>query len=266
MDPHLRVEEGIVGIRLDGPPDIADRFRVDHRKRGTTKLVVDRIRDLRRLPEFKSTFGGALCVVMDPTIDERRLIDWFMEEGITAMDFLLPDGNYQKPPVPCAPPEAFRDFFIRAFDYCESLGENAPNIRLFDYIVRGLTGEISGLDSLGGDLSQICVIESDGSIAVSDVGRICPTLREDKLNVISDDLDCHAAVYNLDQIQQLSDKCTECEYLASCGGGYLPHRFDGETFKNPSYYCEALYGICDHIYKRLTSELNKVGYTQSAGS
>jgi uncharacterized protein len=41
----------------------------------------------------------------------------------------------------------------------------------------------------------------------------------------------------------------------SCGGGYLPHRFNGIHFKNPSIYCDALYALSDRMLQVLRADL-----------
>ncbi len=246
------------GISFDGPPEIADVFRIDHQGRGTTNRVSKNIRSYGGSANFKATFGGVLCVVMNPDIDERKLIDWFVMHDIGGIDFLLPDANYFSPLPPLYTPELYGKFLVRAFDYWVSLDANAPNIRLFDYIIRGLTGEVTGLDSLGGDLSLLCVVESDGSIGISDVGRICPPLRIDKLNILDHALNLHSEIYDIENLQKLSVTCASCKHLRSCRGGYLPHRFDGTSFQNPSYYCSALYEISEHIYRYLKTELSRI--------
>jgi uncharacterized protein len=119
----------------------------------------------------------------------------------------------------------------------------------------GLLGVKPELDSLGGDLSRLCVVESDGSIGVSDVARICPPLSTDVLDVFESPLDAHASAYQVADIQEISDTCKRCRYRMPCGGGYLPHRFDGSSFRNPSLYCAALYSLADTMFDVLRADL-----------
>lgn len=243
------------GISLDGPPEIADKFRVDHKGIGTTNRVIQNIHKFQENSSYKNTFSGILCVLTNPAINSKELIDWFINNGFRNIDFLLPDGNHSRQPNPKYQLKDFTNFLISAFDYCISFTKNAPRIRFFEYMIRGLTGEKLTLDSFGGDLSNICTVESDGSIGLNDVGRICKPLQNEYTNVFKNSLTDHLDYYKLSEIQNLSKKCKKCTYLSACGGGYLPHRFDGLSFQNPSYYCETLYNVSEHIHNTIINEL-----------
>lgn len=252
LDPEwvkLFDEFGIsFGISLDGPPELADQHRVDHRGAGSTHRVVDNIRTLYSMEAFRDSFGGILAVLMDlDSCSPEALLDWFADLHVPSIDLLLPDGNYADPPPGAPAPSRYGDFLIRAFDHWLAMDSTAPNVRLFDHLIRGMWGEAPSLDSLGGDIGMLCVIETDGTIGESDVGRICPPLRVDRLSIFSNALEEHSHASVAAQSQALCATCLTCPVLHMCGGGYLPHRFDGVSFQNPSYYCEALKRLCTHI-------------------
>jgi uncharacterized protein len=245
------------GISLDGPPEYADKYRVmRHDGSGSTQRLLDNVLELRRQGStFDELFGGFLCVV-NPEIDGADLVDWFVENGFNSFDFLLPDGNRQNPPQGWTGVVPYRQFLLSAFDRWYSLGSKAPRIRKFELMMAGLIGGQVFLDALGGDLRLLCVVESDGSIGVSDVTRICGgEYSNDVLNIFDHALDEHVTRYRIDEVQQVCSQCRECPYLASCGGGYLPHRFDGLTFANPSLYCEALYALSERMTQVLHADL-----------
>jgi uncharacterized protein len=120
----------------------------------------------------------------------------------------------------------------------------------------GLMGSQTPLDALGGDLRALCVVESDGSIGVNDVTRICGgDFSHDTLNLFEDRLDRHVEAYRIAELQQVCGQCQACPYLSSCGGGYLPHRFDGVGFANPSLYCDALFALSARMERALREDL-----------
>jgi uncharacterized protein len=120
----------------------------------------------------------------------------------------------------------------------------------------GFMGVKPQLDALGGDLRKLCVVESDGSIGVSDVIRFCQgEFSVDRLNVFRDPLDARTGAYRVDELQRLCSQCEGCPHLKSCGGGYLPHRYDGYSFANPSMYCEALYALGDRMSAALRADM-----------
>src|SRR5262249_15732247 len=190
---------------------------------------------------FEKQFLGALCVI-DPQTNGGSMVRWMMAQGFMAFDFLLPDATYVNLPDRWPGAAEFGRFLAEALDYWASLGRNAPEIRLFEFMMMGLMGVPPPLDALGGELRSICVIETNGAIGVLDTLRIWGDFyATDQLNVSDDPLDVHAIHYQLDKIQKACSQCTNCPYFAACGGGYLPHRYDGNSFDNPSLYCEALY-------------------------
>jgi len=244
------------GLSLDGPPELADRHRVFLNGKGSTKRLLEVVQRLRADgPEFDNLLGGVLCVV-DPRIDGAALVRWFVEHGFRAFEFLLPDGTYINPPAGWTGSEPYRRFLLEAFEEWYHMGSDAPQIRIFEMMMLGLMGQKTSLDALGGDLQALCVVESDGSIGISDVLRIClGEYASDSLSIFDQPLDAHVEHYRVDEIQRPSPVCLECPHFSSCGGGYLPHRFDGTSFSNPSLYCGALYALSARMYQALRDDL-----------
>jgi len=242
-----------IGISLDGPPKINDINRVDHKGKGSTDKLLTIIKSLKNNPNVKDKFDPGFCCVINPSlINGSELVRWFAQNKITSYDFLLPDGNIKNFPQNWVGTEPYKDFLISAFDEWFNMGKEAPSIRMFELMMMGFLGVKVTLDSLGGDLSKLCVVESDGGISVNDVTRICGgDFSNDKLNIKTNPLEDKNIYFQISKLQDLSDTCKECKYLSSCGGGYLPHRFDGNSFKNPSMYCDALYSLSEHIYNNM---------------
>lgn len=244
------------GLSLDGPAALADRFRVRLDGRGSTEELLAKVHTLRAAsPLFDRTNTGVLCVA-NPDADGGALVRWFSEQGFRAFDFLLPDGNYANLPPGWRGAEPYRRFLVSAFEEWYGMGKAAPRIRTFEVMIRAFMGERPVLDALGGDLRALCVVETDGSIGISDVARICGgKFSRDTLNVFEHRLDMHAEGYGLDEIQAPCDSCRRCPYVDNVGGGFLPHRFDGASFDNPSIYCPALCGLAEVIYEHLREDV-----------
>ncbi|MEQ1586821.1 MAG: radical SAM protein [Cyclobacteriaceae bacterium] len=244
-----------IGISLDGPEQITDANRVDHMGRGITHKLLAIIKKLREYNP--DSFSPGFCCVVNPTlIAGDELVRWFSQQEIDSYDLLLPDGNYINYPAHWEGAGSYSDFLISAFNEWFQMGARAPRIRKFEQMILGMFGNEIRLDSLGGDLKGICVVESDGGITVNDVARLCGGIfAKDELTIFQNTLDSHVTHFEIDELQELSDKCKSCRFLSSCGGGNLPHRFDGVSFKNPSIYCEALYNLSEHIYTRVKETL-----------
>lgn len=247
------------GISIDGPSLIADSQRVFHSGRGTTEQLLKTIVELRSTcPRFAEHNPACLCVV-NPDIDGGELIRWFYDNGFRAVDLLLPDGSIANLPHPWHGPEAYTRFLISAFDEWRSLPAPGLSVRKFETILSSHLGIPHGLDSLGGDLRALCVVETDGGITLSDVARMCGgKFASDSLNIFSDSLGCHVPYFELESLQKPCEKCRNCSQFSACGGGYLPHRYDGRSFDNPSLYCESLFALAEHARRVLIDELNGV--------
>ncbi len=244
------------GISCDGPEEFADKRRIHKDGRGSTQELLEIIRTLRDGSSlFDDLKPGFLCVV-DPLADGRRVIRWFSEQQFRSFDLLLPDCTLANLPQGWVGPEPYRQFLLDAFDEWHSLGAKAPRIRLFEQMLSAFLGVRPSMDYLGGDIRRLCVIESDGSMGLSDLLRICGgRFAEDELNVFDDRLDAIGRTHELDRLRQPCATCQNCVYFDACGGGLLSHRFDGVSFDNPSAYCSVLYSLADAAFEKWRAAL-----------
>lgn len=236
-----------VGISIDGPPEINDISRVYHDGSGSTHDLLDRIESVKESCKQFGVEFGYLCVI-NPSISGRRLVDWFVDQGIDSFDLLLPQGNYVNPPHGWIDGSDYKRFLLEAFDRWIELGAKAPRIRKFELMLAGLLGAQPALDSLGGDISQLVVVETNGAIVPNDVLRfIGGEFSKDELDVFSSSLSQHHDFFRLSEIQRPSEKCLECHVFGACGGGYLQDRFDGKSFENPTLHCETMYALSERM-------------------
>jgi uncharacterized protein len=147
--------------------------------------------------------------------------------------------------------DAIREYLIAAFDTWIACGDPKFRIRLFAHMMRAIFGMRSGLDAFGGDLWGMLVVESDGSYQLLDVLRI-HGLGEvaTGLGLQDHSLDDYLRDTK-ERFPQACGTCKACPVLPVCGGGYLPHRFDGVGYDNPTVYCGVLYDLIAHIQSYL---------------
>ena len=244
-----------LGISMDGPREIHDRFRVTHDGHGSYDVVQAGISYMRDagLPV------SILCVVPFGA-NGAHVQRCFSELGAGRISYLLPDFTHDSiaavwaahGPSPCA------DFLIPAFDYWWNQGTLDVLVEPFMNITRLVMGGESVLDMLGNRPFGFVFVESDGSIEGLDVLKVCAEGTSNTgLNVLTDDFD---KLSTLEQPQfravfsspALPDACQSCRERMTCSGGYLPHRWSrGNSFNNASVWCRDLLLVFEHIRQRL---------------
>ncbi len=248
-----------ISLSLDGPKMANDKHRLDHSGKSTFSSVEKALTLLKSHP---SIFSGVIAVI-DPSNDPEEVLSYFANLSIPQLDFLLPDANYLSPPIrKSGNSNYYKDWLERCFD---KWFDEYPDlkIRTFDSILAGLLGMPSDTDGFGfGDVSLI-TIETDGSYHDLDVLKI--TGAGTSLNGSSIFTSSIYEALGTDQIKlhrQLLKKeglckiCQECSVVDICGGGAVPHRYNGEDFLQPSIYCDELKHLINHARQRVIGQIN----------
>jgi uncharacterized protein len=250
----LREHEVTVGISLDGPAEINDRFRVDHRGRGSHARIAHSVASLN---EAGVDFG--ILSVVQPGADPLRIHHHFLELRPRAISYLLPSETHETigpirerhGPTPCA------DFLIPIFDDWWFNGSTGLSIREFRNLARVILGGSSRLETIGGPPLRFVVVDTDGSIQGHDDLRSCEDrMSETGLNVHSSDFSelalsspFHAAI--IDGLP-LPTGCRACPERDTCAGGELPNRYSkARGFDNPSVWCADLLALFAHVRERM---------------
>ena len=126
-------------------------------------------------------------------------------------------------------------------------------------------GRRSGLDAFGGDLWGMTVLESDGTFQHLDVLRIGGTDEVTTgLNVVDHGFDDLLSATRGRSPGPCAE-CRACPAFDACGGGYLPHRFDGVDYDRPSVHCDALFSLVAHAHAWLRRVTPAELWTESTG-
>lgn len=274
----LNKESILVGVSLDGPPEVNDRNRVDFSQKGSHDQVAAALRLLRELGH--EIYAGILCVI-DVDSDAKVVFNHLAGFSPPNIDFLLPHGTWDMPPPGFSIDHNLRlwgwnaqnnaneitcrygMWMAQVFDLYFSQTSSLIRIRVFEELIRVLLGAEANLESIGLAPARLLTISPSGEIQGVD------TLKTVKENAC--DLGFHVATNTIDEaavhpavvarntgLVSLCKTCQQCPYRYTCGGGYLPHRWSHENgFNNPSVYCADLRYLIDHIHQSLT-HLNKV--------
>lgn len=251
-----------LGISIDGIKSINDKYRIDHRGRGTYDKVIESIKLLQ-----KNKIGFGVLSVINLEADPIETYNHFKELGVESVDFLLPDYTYDNlpPNISLANLDRLKtpyaDWLIKIFDKWFEDTQKLE-IRLFKYSICLFLGGQIDFDYIGTSNNDVLVIETDGGIEPVDSLKICGS----EFTKIDANINTHSIDYglssSLSRMYHLSKKlvskqCKVCPLLEICGGGFLPHRYSKTNgFNNPSIYCTDLIKLFTHIQQRLMNEFS----------
>jgi uncharacterized protein len=243
-----------VGVSVDGPREIHDSRRPDHRGGGSYEAVERGLAVLR-----KTGVPFAILAVIpfgaDPLFVHRHL----MSLGAESIAYLLPDFTHETiGPIrarygetPCA------DFLIPIFDDWTQGSLDVPVADLWN-MSRVILGGPSQIEAIGNQPTGYAVIETNGDIESVDVLRICAEgMAGTGLNVRDapfQELTRTGLLHRqaIFEGMTLPRVCRACPESRTCAGGYLPHRFSRENgFDNPSVWCADLLKLFGHFRGRL---------------
>jgi uncharacterized protein len=116
VDVLVRYDVG-VSISIDGPEQLHDRFRRDHRNRGSFERVIRGITRLTERPDARPLFAGVLAVI-DPETDPREVYEALKATGAPSLDILPRDGNWERLPFAKRAPDSveYGDWLARLLD------------------------------------------------------------------------------------------------------------------------------------------------------
>jgi uncharacterized protein len=254
-------------VSLDGPPEVHDEFRVDHKGEGSYKAVVAGLMKMRDA----GLNPGVLCVI-NPLQSGIEVYRHMRSLGIRRVNFLLPDVSHDFKSTLYgkmgATPVA--DYLIPIFD--EWFKEDDPTIfiRLFTEAIRVMHGASPQTDALGKSNEDYLIIDSDGSILANDALKVCfDGAPESTLNVLEhgfDDLERgNPLLFQLvNEGMPLCDQCLACPERDVCGGGAVPHRYSrANGFMNPSVWCADLLKFLGHVRSTISPFYNSYEFMQT---
>jgi len=270
----LKRHNFMVGISLDGPKEIHDRYRRDRKGRGTFEQVM---RGLRLLQKHKIEYNVLACVARETAARPLEVYRFFKEAGVEFIQFTpiverMPDEQCAKQGLRLAAPAALdrheeeaeiTDWTVQPEEYGDFL------IAVFEEWVRNDVGKVFvmnfewALNAWIENPSPVCVhakqcgrslvIEHNGDVYACD-HCVYPPYRLG--NVLTDALPAMVekslkSGFGIAKETALPRWCRECDVLAACQGGCPKHRFTGTYYDEPGlhYLCAGYKKFFLHIRK-----------------
>lgn len=251
-----------VGISIDGPAEYHDKFRIDHRGKGTHSRVIEKIALLNNDSYFKNKLS-ALCVI-NPDNSAEKIYRHFIDDlNINSMDFIFPDYHYQS--LPPFTPETLFKFVEELFYAWKKSDYHRISINFFDAILSLLDGNAStiyGMGKLSETQLPLISIASNGDLSPTDeIAALSEKIAYSGASVFNTDWQDYINFPIFAQIIQAQKKlpntCQRCHWQAVCKGGGMVNRYSSlNNFDNPSIYCDTL----QNIFALFSAKMIQAGY------
>lgn len=256
----------LVGISLDGPKSIHDRYRKDHQGNGTFDRVMAAI-DL--LKQYKVDYN-ILCVVHGASAYKAKKIYEFYRKNdmnyhqyIECLDPLeAARGSFEYSLTPARYETFLKDLFDVWYEDMVS-GHYVYN-RYFENLMMILIGQGPESCNMRGFCGPQWVIEADGSVYPCDFY----VLDEWKLgNILNDSLKDMEIVRQksgfIDQSKPIPEECRSCKWLMLCRNGCRRNRgINGMQVDGKNYFCTAYKGFLEYASPRFMVLYNRLKNTQ----
>ena len=261
----------LVGLSLDGPKDIHDRYRKDRRGEPTFDRV---LRAVDRLKEHGVEFNVLACVTRESAKRPLDIYRFFKKQGVRFIQFTpvverMPDSECDrlglKLGLPAAidagdepnvtpwsvKPEDYGDFLIGVFDEWVRNDIGSVFIMNLEWLIGAWMGMPPASCFLSERCGQAVIVEHNGDVYSCDnfvypQYRLGNILTEDPGEMIESEKQLR---FGAVKEEALPKYCRECDVLFACRGECPKHRFlktpDGEPGLN--YLCAGYRNFFNYV-------------------
>jgi len=260
----LAAEGFFVGLSMDGPNELHDRYRIDKRGKATHKSVLQAFRML----QLHRIHCDVLCVVHDRNVRQpAALYRFFKDIGVRSLQFLplVARRGEREVSAQTVPAEAYGTFLCTIFDEWVRRDVGQVNIQNFDEASRPFLGMDHALCVSAQTCGNIVVLEHNGDVYSCDhfvdAEHRLGNIRETPLAEL---LERPALLeFGRNKRERLPRYCQQCDVLALCNGGCPKDRLartpEGEDGLN--YLCPGL----KQFYRHSRPYLHKLAWHRRSG-
>jgi uncharacterized protein len=240
----------LIGLSLDGPPDIHNHYRRTAGGQGSHEYAM---RAARLMTEHEVEFNILSVVNNVSAANARRVYRYLVNQGFRYLQFI---PCVERDPVTEAPapfsvsPQAFGDFLCELFDeWVKDFKDGWPTVseRTFDSLMHTYIGEVAPMCIFMESCGDYVVVEHNGDV------YSCDFFVEPECflgNLLERDLAICAASqrqYEFGEHKRcLPPGCAECPWLIHCNGGCLKDRYMIPATGGHDYFCAAYKQLFAH--------------------
>ncbi|RJP56380.1 MAG: anaerobic sulfatase maturase [Candidatus Auribacter fodinae] len=272
----LKTNNFLVGLSIDGPKEIHDRYRHSHDGGSRFKSVM---KSLRLLQKHKVDFNVMACVAKETAYRPLDVYHFFKQEGVEFIQFTpiierVPDQkavsyglNLAMPALLdteepnkrvthwTVEPEKYADFLIAIFDEWVRHDVGKIFIMNFEWALNAAIGNGSPVCIFSQSCGRAVAVEQNGDVYACD-HYVYPEYRLG--NILYDDLGLMVDAsfnsgFGRHKENTLPHMCKGCDVLRACWGGCPKHRFAQTDYGEPGvhYLCASYKKFFKYISKYL---------------
>jgi uncharacterized protein len=255
---HFAAYNFLIGVSLDGPADIHDRFRVHAGGAGSHAQV---LKAIERLKQGGADFNILTLVTTANVTRGKEVYNYLCNEGFSYHQYIpCVEFDEDNAPLPfTVSAAAWGDFLCEIFDEWIRPGRPRVSVRLFDAILMRMLNGQKTICHMEDNCSQYFVVEYNGDVYpcdffVEEERKIGNTMTHSWQELLD------SPDYRVfgDLKSEWNDECAECEFLAYCAGDCLKHRlYQNNDPKKLSWLCEGW----KQFYKHSLPAFNKLART-----
>jgi len=256
----LKENHFLVGISLDGPAHIHDRYRTFQNQSGSHQQVEKNAELLLK----HDVEVNALSVVNDYSVQfPEETYAYLKDVGFKYLQFIPIVETNPENPKEAAPfsvsPEAYGDFLCTLFDLWkkdfDAEGLPTISVRMFDSLVQRYMGIPSGDCTAQRECGIYVVVEHTGDVYscdffVEDTWHL-GSIRESRL---IDLLNSKKQTIFGQLKTKLPKKCLSCRWLTLCRGGCTKDRLRDPSDRKLNHFC----GAYKQFYAHADADLKKI--------
>jgi uncharacterized protein len=286
----LKKNNFLVGISLDGPKEIHDRYRRDRGGRGTFDKVM---RGLNLLQKHGVEYNLMASVAKETAYKPLEVYRFFKDQGVEFIQFTpvierIADSRAKQCGLKLAgpssldkeeenvqvtewsvEPEKYGDFLIAIFDEWVRNDVGKTNVMNFEWTLHAWIGIPSPVCIHAQQCGESVIVEHNGDIYACDHSmypeyKLGNIVKDDPVEMVKKSI---SNGFGVCKEASLPRWCKECKVLKACWGGCPKHRFLKTYYNEPGlhYLCEGYkkFFLSIRKYLKAITQLLENGYPAS---
>ena len=245
----------LVGISLDGPKEIHDRYRVDHAGKGTYQKVMSSIQLFNK---YHVDYNILTVVTSATSRHGQQVYNFFKKNDFRYQQYiecLDPIGEVQGGYEYSLTPERYEEFLKTTFDswYLDMKSGRYVYNRYFENLMMIIARQGAESCNMRGVCGAQWVIEADGSVYPCDFYALdewyLGNINQDSFETMEQQ---RQTLGFIEWSKQIPEDCKNCRYFGLCRNGCRRNREPvTSTSTQKNYFCSAYKNFIEYAYSRL---------------